>query len=80
MAGREIEFILIEPVGQATVRVIVTEAPLDVPIAPGSVYAFGADDFAQQILSALVDVVGVDDGAMRLSNWGTAGITYEIHR
>lgn len=68
-----------EPLGGGMVRAFVTSAPLSVEIAVGEVYAYGGEDFAEVIATALVRAVGSIENAVRLESWGTASVVYEIH-
>ena len=56
----------LEPAGSGLVRAFVTPTPLAVPIPAGEVYAFGGEELAGQLASALVAATGDVDGAVRL--------------
>jgi hypothetical protein len=68
-----------EPVGSGMVRAFLTTEPLDIAIPDGEQYAYGGEEFATLVATALVDVAGTDAGAVVLDTWGTASIVYEIH-
>ena len=67
------------PVGRGMVRVLVTPEPLDIAIEPGSVYAAGGEEFAEAVAAALRGAVGQIDGAVRLDNWSSASLVYDLH-
>ncbi len=71
-------FTALEPAGTGLVRAFVTERPLGIPIPAGEEYAFGGEELAGRIASALASVAGALEGAVRLDSWGTASVVYEI--
>jgi hypothetical protein len=67
------------PVGRGMLRAFVTEAPLDLPIPDGD-YLYGGPEVAEMIMKALRKAAGTvgSDDAIRLENWGTTSVVYEI--
>lgn len=78
-AGSALTLTALEPAGTGLVRAFVTPEPLAIPIPPGEEYAFGGEDFAGRVATALVAAAGDLAGAVRLDSWGTSSIVYEIH-
>ncbi|MGE0160185.1 MAG: caspase family protein [Gemmatimonadales bacterium] len=77
--GGALSFAALEPTGTGLVRAFVTERPLDIAIPAGEDYAFGGEELAQRIGSALSSAAGALEGAVLLDTWGTASVVYEIH-
>ncbi|MEQ1856577.1 MAG: DUF4384 domain-containing protein [Longimicrobiales bacterium] len=71
-------FTALEPAGTGLVRAFVTERPLGIAIPAGEEYAFGGEELAGRIATALGSVAGSLEGAVRLDSWGTASVVYEI--
>jgi hypothetical protein len=76
--GGALMFVAQEPAGTGLVRAFVTDRPLDVTIPAGEEYAFGGEELAARIATALTSVAGELEGAVRLDSWGTASVVYEI--
>jgi len=74
-----VELMALEPAGRGMVRVFVTAEPLGIRIGDGETYAYGGTEFAQVVTEAVKQVVGSQDGAVRLDSWATASIVYDIH-
>lgn len=76
--GPDLSIQAMEPVGGGMVRAFLTTEPLDVTIPSGDVYAAGGEEFAAEIVDALMRAAGRDGAAVRLDSWGTASVVYEI--
>lgn len=74
-----VELMALEPAGRGMVRVFVTAEPLGIRIGDGETYAYGGAEFAQVVTEAVKQVVGSQDGAVRIDSWATASIVYDIH-
>ncbi|MBT8487232.1 MAG: DUF4384 domain-containing protein [Gemmatimonadetes bacterium] len=76
--GGDLAFQALPPAGGGMVRAFLTEEPIEVDIPRGEVYASGGVDLAAEITEAIEQAAGVEGDAVRLDNWGTASVVYEI--
>lgn len=65
------------PAGRGMVRAFVTPEPLDVPM--NGEYPEGDESFALAIAEAVAKAAGMEGDAVRLDNWATASLVYDIH-
>ncbi len=79
MASSQVELEMLPPIGRGLVRAFVTLKPLDITIPAGSGYATGDEHFAQAVVAAVKKAAGAVNGAVRLDDWATASVVYEIH-
>jgi Caspase domain/Domain of unknown function (DUF4384) len=70
---------MLPPTGRGMVRAFVTPEPLDIAIPSGRDYAEGDERFAKAIAAAVMKSAGLIDGGVRLDNWATASLVYDIH-
>jgi Caspase domain/Domain of unknown function (DUF4384) len=75
----QVELEMLPPTGRGLVRAFVTPEPLGITIPSGKDFAEGDESFARQIGEAVKKAAGQVDGAVRLDNWATASLVYQIH-
>ena len=78
-AASQVELQMLPPTGRGLVRAFVTPEPLDITIPKGSDYAAGDESFAKAIAEAVKKAAGTINGAVRVDNWATASVVYDIH-
>ena len=78
-ARMDFEIVAQPPAGRGMVRAFITPEPLDLPSSED--FTTGDVMFANQIAEALMNAAGRrPNGAVDLSNWGTAALVYDITR